>query len=179
MKKEIYLVLHNIRSAHNVGSIFRTADAAGVRKMYLCGYTPTPLSEKEILLCQGFGGREKISRTALGAEKYVPWEQHKQIRRLLEKLKKEGISIVALEQAQGANDYRKFQPHFPMALVFGNEVGGLSKEILKYADKVIHIPMHGKKESLNVSVATGVALFKIIASPFGFLDPKGEAVKRV
>lgn len=149
MKKQIYLVLHNIRSAHNVGSIFRTADAAGVSKIYLCGYTPTPENIK-------------VEKTALGAEKTVPWEQHKQTWRLLAKLKKEGIKIVALEQTPKSVDYRKFKPKFPMILVLGNEVSGLSKEILKYADKIIAIPMYGQKESLNVSVAVGIALYKVI-----------------
>lgn len=148
MKKEIYLILHNIRSAYNVGSIFRTADAVGVSKIYLCGYTPTPLDEK-------------ISKTALGAEKNIPWEQCKQTWRLLDNLKKEGIQIVALEQDQKAVDYRQFKPEFPLALVLGNEVSGLSKEILKYVDKIIAIPMYGQKESLNVGVAAGIALFKI------------------
>src|SRR3989344_9584242 len=148
MKREVYLVLHNIRSAHNVGSIFRTADAAGVSKIYLGGYTPTPPNEK-------------ISKVALGAEKTVPWEQCKQTWRLLKKLstcKVGPCRILALEQAPKAVDYRKFKPEFPMALVLGNEVGGLSKQTLEYCDKIIEIPMYGKKESLNVSVATGVAL---------------------
>ena len=173
---QIYLILHNIRSAHNVGSIFRTADAAGVSKIYLGGYTPTP-SQSVIrptldprLFAREFSsgcmtdwlGNEKISKTALGAEKYVPWEQHKQTWRLLEKLRKEGIKIIALEQAPDAIDYIKLKPEFPLALVLGNEVGGLSKQILKYCNQIIEIPMYGKKESLNVSVAAGIALFKII-----------------
>ena len=193
MKKEVYLVLHNIRSAHNVGSIFRTADAAGVSKIYLCGYTPAPsksairptLDPRLIAVRRSFSvgalarlesPREfssgcmadlpdKIAKTALGAEKYVPWEQHKQTWRLLKKLstyKVRPCTIVALEQLPKAIDYRKFKPKFPLALILGNEVGGLSKEILKYADKIIAIPMYGKKESLNVSVAAGIALFKIV-----------------
>ena len=153
MKKEVYLVLHNIRSAHNVGSIFRTADAVGVAKIYLCGYTPTPPNEK-------------ISKVALGAEKTVPWEQYKQTWRLLSSFAKtsedeEKVQIVALEQDKRAIDYRKFKPEFTMVLVLGNEVEGLSKEILKYADKIIAIPMYGQKESLNVSVAAGIALYEI------------------
>ncbi len=147
------LILHNIRSAYNVGSIFRTADAAGVSKIYLCGISPTP---KEI----------KVLKTSLGAEKTVPWEYYKQTWRLLEKLKKQGCQIIALEQGRGSVDYRKFKPNppagGPLALVVGHERKGLSKKILSYADKIIEIPMHGKKESLNVAVATGIALFKII-----------------
>ena len=147
-KTEIYLVLNDIRSRENVGSIFRTADAAGVAKIYLCGITPTP-------------PHDKISKTALGAEKYVPWEYHKQAWRLLEKLKKDGINIVALEQTKGSEGLFKFKPKFPLALVVGNEVSGISPKILKYCDKKISIPMYGKKESLNVAVAAGVALYKL------------------
>jgi len=176
-KREIFLVLHNVRSAHNVGSIFRTADAAGVSKVFLCGYTPAP-SKSVIpptldprLFAREFSSGcmadlpDKIAKTALGAEKTIPWEQHKQTWRLLKKLstrKVEPCGVVALEQAPNAVDYRKFKPKFPLALVLGNEVGGLSKEILKYADEIIEIPMCGKKESLNVSVAAGIALFKLL-----------------
>ena len=147
--QEIYLILHNIRSAYNVGSIFRTADAAGIEKIYVCGYSPIP-------------NDNKVAKTALGAEKSVPWKYCKQTWRLLEKLKKEGVQIVALEQTKKSVDYRRFRPRFPTALAVGNEVRGLSKKILKYADKIIAIPMYGKKESLNVAVAAGIAVFKII-----------------
>ena len=149
MKKEIYVVLNNIRSRENVGSIFRTADAAGVSKLYLCGITPTP-------------PHEKISKTALGAEACVPWEHCKQTQRLLGKLKKEGITVVALEKTQKSEDIFKFKPKFPLVLVLGNEVKGLSPQILKYCDKKLAIPMYGKKESLNVSVAAGVAVYCLL-----------------
>jgi 23S rRNA (guanosine2251-2'-O)-methyltransferase len=148
-KQQVYLILDNIRSAYNVGSIFRTADAAGVGRIYLCGITPVP-------------PHTKIAKTALGAEKYLSWEYHRQTWRLLDKLKKEGIQIIALEQTSGAIDYGKFKPKFPVALIVGNELKGLSKKILSYADRVIEIPMYGSKESLNVSVACGIALYKII-----------------
>ena len=144
-KDKIYLILHNVRSLYNVGSIFRTADAAGVSKIFLTGYTPEP-----------------ASKTALGAEKYVPWKKVSNIQRLTNKLKKEKVKIIALEQAKGALDCRKFKPKFPVALVLGNEVRGLSKSLLKKCDKIIQIPMRGKKESLNVSVAAGIALFSLI-----------------
>jgi tRNA G18 (ribose-2'-O)-methylase SpoU len=147
---EIYLILHNIRSAYNVGSIFRTADAAGIQKIFLCGYTPDPKKDP------------KISKTSLGAEKIVPWEKYKQTWRLLEGLAKSGIFTLALEQAPDSIDFRKFKPQYPLVLVLGNEVRGLSKEILSYCDKKIEIPMKGKKESLNVSVAFGIAIFNLI-----------------
>lgn len=173
--KDIYLVLHNVRSAHNVGSIFRTADAAGVKKIFLCGYTPVPLDE-EALTSRRFGGQEKISKTALGAEKNVPWEQYKQTWRLLEKLNIEKIRIVALEQAPKSINLFSYKPKFPLALIVGHERKGLSDKILNYVDDILEIPMHGAmvrqahhprhtrrgKESLNVSVAAGIALYGII-----------------
>jgi len=148
-KQKVLLVLHNVRSRENVGSIFRTADGAGVNKIYLCGITPTP-------------PHEKISKTALGAEKWVPWEYCKQTWHLLEKLKNGGINIVALEQTKESVNIFKFKSKFPLALVLGNEVRGLSPQILKYCDKKISIPMYGKKESLNVGVAAGIALYQLV-----------------
>ncbi len=147
-EQEVCLILHNIRSAYNVGSVFRTADAAGVNKIYVCGYSPTP-------------DDKKVAKTSLGAEKFVPWEYQKQTWRLLEKLKAGGVRIAALEQTKKSVDYKKFKPRFPMALIIGNEVRGLSKKILSHTDNIIEIPMFGKKESLNVAVAAGIAIFKI------------------
>ncbi|MDO8492802.1 MAG: RNA methyltransferase [bacterium] len=149
MCKTIYLILHNIRSAYNVGSIFRTADGAGVAKIFICGISPTPEDAK-------------VLKTSLSAEKTVPWEYHAQTWRLLEKLKKDGLQIVALEQAPKSIDYRKFKLKLPLALIVGNEVHGLNKKILSLADKIIEIPMYGKKESLNVAVAIGIALYKLL-----------------
>ena len=144
-KDKIYLILHNVRSLYNVGSIFRTADAAGVSKIFLTGYTPEP-----------------APKTALGAEKFVPWEKVANIQCLTNKLKKEKVKIIALEQAKDAVDYHRFKSKYPLALILGNEVRGLSKSLLKKCDKIIQIPMRGKKESLNVSVAAGIALFSLI-----------------
>ena len=148
-KRKLLVVLDNIRSRENVGSIFRTADATGVVKIYLCGITPRP-------------PHEKISKTALGAEKWIPWEYHRQTWRLLEKLKKGKINIVALEQTKSSENIFKFKPVFPFILVLGNEVKGLSPKILKYCSKKISIPMYGKKENLNVAVAAGIALYQLI-----------------
>ena len=155
-KKEIYLILDNIRSRENVGSIFRTADAAGVSKIYLCGITPTPETSDK--------GQEtsKISKTALGAENYVPYEYRRNTWRIVTRLKKEGINIVGLELAKDSINIFDFKSKFPLALILGNEVKGLSSNILKYCEKKISIPMYGKKESLNVSVAAGVALYQLI-----------------
>jgi len=131
-----------------VGSIFRTVDAVGVSKIYLCGITPTP-------------PHEKISKTALDAEKWVPWEYHKQTWRLLDGLKKEKINVIALEKTKGSINLFDFKPEFPLVLVVGNEVKGLSQKILKYAGKKVFIPMQGEKESLNVAVAFGIAVYAI------------------
>lgn len=146
--EKLYVICDNIRSLENIGSIFRTADALGVTKIYLCGISGRP-------------PHQKITKAALGAEKTVPFEYHKQTYRLIDKLKKEKIQIVALEQTQKSIDYRKFKPHFPLALIIGNEVKGISKNILKKANKVIHLPMLGKKESLNVAVAFGATGYYI------------------
>jgi tRNA G18 (ribose-2'-O)-methylase SpoU len=153
--KEFYVICDNIRSLENIGSIFRTADALGVSKIFLCGISGTP-------------PHHKISKTALGAEKTIPFEHHKQIGRLIDKLKKEKVQLVALEQDLPARRagkkavlYTKFKPKFPVALIIGNEVKGISKTILKKCDKIIFLPMSGQKESLNVSVAFGVAGYEI------------------
>lgn len=148
-QKEIVVVIDNVRSAYNVGSIFRTADAAGVRKIYLCGITPIPPNQK-------------ILKTALGAEKTILWEYYKQTWQLLKKLEKDKIHIIALEQTGKSKDVFKFKPKFPLALVLGNEVKGLSPKILKYCEKITAIPMYGRKESLNVSVAFGIAAYLIV-----------------
>jgi tRNA G18 (ribose-2'-O)-methylase SpoU len=149
MKKEFYVVCDNIRSMENIGSIFRTSDALGVKKIYLCGISGKP-------------PHHKISKTALGAEETVPFEYCKQTGRLIDRLKNDKISVVALEQDGKAVEYTKFKPKFPMALIVGNEVKGVSKSILKKCDKIIYLPMHGKKESLNVSVSFGIAGYYII-----------------
>lgn len=154
-KKEVALVLCDIRSAHNVGAIFRTADAAGVARIFCAGYTPTPFDR--------FGRvRADIKKTALGAEESVPWEAASRIGTLIKKLKKEGYTILVLEQDPRAVDCKKIKIGGKTALLVGNETEGISKKILDLCDTIIEIPMAGKKESLNVSVATGIALFRIL-----------------
>lgn len=148
--QKFYVVCDNIRSTFNVGAIFRIADAAGITKIYLCGYTPCP-------------PRYEIEKVALGAEKTVPWERVPQTWRLLERLKAQGIQIVALENNLDlpTTDYCEFVPRFPIALILGNEVTGLSQALLKRADAIISLPMHGTKESLNVAVAFGIATYRL------------------
>jgi len=158
----VSLILYNLRSSHNVGSIFRTADAIGVAKIYLIGYTPAPTDQ--------FGRVNKeIAKTALGAEQTIEWEQIEDILELIKKLREKGCHIVALEQAANSVDYKKIPRTFlkgaqgessGLAVILGNEVGGIEPEILKECDVVAEIPMRGEKESLNVSVSAGVALFR-------------------
>ena len=148
---KIAILLHDIRSIHNVGSIFRTSDAFGVAKIYLSGYSPLPVDR--------FGrARADLAKVALGAEQTVPWEHVDSPLDLIKKLKKEKYEIVALEQAGGAVDYKDFKIKKNTLVIFGNEVGGVSKEILDASDAIAEIPMKGKKESLNVSVAAGIFL---------------------
>jgi tRNA G18 (ribose-2'-O)-methylase SpoU len=149
---EVAILLHNIRSAHNVGSIFRTADAAGVTSLYLSGYTPTPVDR--------FGRPHKeIAKTALGGELSARWNYHKSPASVITNLKKSGWDIVAIEQDARAVDYRSFTISKPTLFILGNEVRGVSKSLLNRCDTILEIPMRGKKESLNVSVAAGIALF--------------------
>lgn len=154
MKKEI-IILDNIRSVHNVGSIFRTADALGIGRAILCGTTPTPTDR--------FGrGRQDIAKVALGAEKTISWEYEKETVQAVKKLKENGFQIIAVEQAKNSVDYKKVVAQKKVAFVLGEEVKGLSPAILKLADTIAEIPMNGQKESLNVSVAFGVAVFRIL-----------------
>lgn len=153
--KEHVLILHNIRSVYNVGAIFRTADAVGITKIYLTGYTPTPLDR--------FGRERKdVAKAALGAQKTIPWEYKKQAGLLLNKLNKEDFQIIALEQSEKSVDYKKIKTQAKTVFLLGNEVRGISKQLLEKCDVVAEIPMKGEKESLNVSVATGVLLFRVL-----------------
>ena len=154
MKHETAVLLHNIRSAHNVGSIFRTSDGAGVSKIYLSGYSPRPID--------AFGRQQKdIAKTALGAQDSVPWESIKNPSTLIRRLKRDGWHVVGVEQDPNSIDYREFNPKQPTLILLGNEVLGLSPALRKACDTIIEIPMYGKKESLNVSVAAGIILFSL------------------
>lgn len=158
--KYMIAILHNIRSAYNVGSIFRTADAAGCEKIYLCGITPAPIDKYNRPVSH-------ITKVSLGAEKYIPWEKVKSTVKIVNKLKKDGYTILAVEQSKKSIPYfslsfpRKRKSRNKFALVLGNEINGLSPAILKRADKILEIPMRGRKESLNVSVAFGIIVFHL------------------
>jgi len=157
MKKDYsnILILPNIRSALNVGAIFRTADAVGINKIYLTGYTPRPTDKFNRI-------QKDITKSALGAETWVDWEYRKIIIPLLTFLKKKGYQIIAIEQDERATDYRKLKITGKVAFVLGSEVEGLAKKSLAKCNNIIYIPMYGRKESLNISVACGVALFRVL-----------------
>ncbi len=142
------VVLDNIRSLHNVGSVFRTADGAGLAQVWLCGIT-------------GFPPQSEIHKTALGAEQTVPWAYDKDVVATVARLKSEGYQIVLLEQTDQSRDYHEYEPHGPVCLVVGNEVEGISEELIPLADYAIDIKMHGMKNSLNASVAFGIAAYHI------------------
>ena len=157
-KKKTFVICQNIRSAFNIGSIFRTSDGAGVSKIILGGYSAHP-------------PHPKLEKVSLGAQNYIPFERVSNTWRAIEKLKSEGYNIIALEKvkevypespkARGTKNIFNFKPKFPLALVIGNEVRGLSKKILDRCDETVFIPMSGRKESLNVSVAFGVAIYQL------------------
>ena len=154
-KQENILIIYNVRSVENVGAMFRTADAAGISKIYLIGYTPAPLDR--------FGRkRGDLAKSALGAEEFVSWEQKKNIFPLLTKLKKDGYQVIAIEQDKKSIDYKKVKLTKKNVFIMGPEVTGIPKNVLNKCDMIAEIPMRGKKESLNVSVACGVALFGIL-----------------
>jgi tRNA G18 (ribose-2'-O)-methylase SpoU len=151
---EMAVLLHNIRSAHNVGSIFRTADAAGATKIFLTGYTPIPVDR--------FGRIQKdIAKTALGAESHLEWRYAKSPQTILRMIRKERWQIVGVEQDPRAVTYNTFRHTKKTLYIFGNEVFGLSKSLRDECDVLVEIPMRGKKESLNVSVAAGIILFSV------------------
>ena len=143
-------LLDNIRSLYNVGSIFRTSDGAFIQKLYLCGYTPRP-------------PRREIEKTALGATETIPWEYYPSPLDALEVARRGGATICVLEQTTRSIPYHTVQKkEFPVCLVVGNEITGISPEVVSAADIAIQIPMLGTKQSLNAAVAYGIALFDLV-----------------
>ena len=142
------LVAPNIRSAHNVGALLRTADGAGVSRVYLTGFTPQP-------------HHPKVAKVSLGAEHFVPWEHRAQTARVLKNLQAAGYHVVALEKTRNSVNMYSWQPQFPLALVVGSEVDGIQPQWLRRCAAAIEIPMRGHKNSLNVSIAAGIALYYI------------------
>jgi len=146
MKKVV--ILENIRSLHNVGSVLRTADGSGWDKVYLCGYTGCPPDRR-------------IEKVSLGAEESIEWEQRDSVVDLIEELKKDGFEVCALEQTPKAEDLLGASFEKDVALIVGNEVDGVEEATLEQCDRHLEIPMHGEKASLNVSIATGIAMYVI------------------
>lgn len=150
MDSSLILVAHNIRSAYNVGSFFRTADGAGLSKIILSGYSARP-------------PHPGIKKTALGAEESVPWASITQPGPYLRRMRRAGYRIIALELTRGSKDIYTFRPTWPMVLVVGNELRGVSPAIRRMCHAVIHVPMRGEKESLNVASAMAVAVYSLTA----------------
>lgn len=151
MSVRLHLLAHNIRSRENIGSLFRTADSLGVKKIWLSGYTPVPPDAK-------------ISKVALGAEKSVPYETFADIESVLARLHDQNIPVYALELTPTAIDLSDFQPPEEMALLLGTETTGIPPSLLEMCKGSIYIPQHGIKESLNVTIATAIASWKILQS---------------
>lgn len=147
-----YVILHNIRSAHNVGAIFRTSEGAGVAKIFLTGYTPRPIDRFGRVV-------PEIQKTSLGASELVPWEGAEDIHEVIDRLQSEGVQVVAVELDAAAESIYTFIPKESVAYIFGNEVTGVTPDIMQTTDATLMIPMRGKKESLNVATTAGVVLF--------------------
>lgn len=152
--KKIILILDNIRSVHNVGSLFRTADGFGVSEIFLCGTTPTPIDR--------FGReRSDFKKVSLGAEKTIPWKYFETTEQVILFSKQEGFQILALEQSERSQNLNTFVSEKNLALVLGTEVTGMSQELLNYCDVILEIPMFGSKESFNVSIAGAIAMYEL------------------
>lgn len=148
-----YVILHNIRSAHNVGAIFRTCEGAGVTKIFLTGYTPRPLDRFGRVVA-------KIEKTSLGASALVPWEAVDDVHEVIGRLRTEGVQVVAVELVAQSVSLYEFRPSPVVAYMFGNEVTGLVSSELVASDVIVSIPMRGRKESLNVATTAGIVLFQ-------------------
>lgn len=145
----VYALVENVRSLFNVGSIFRSADGAGISKLFLTGITARP-------------PHREIRKTALGAEEHVPWEYHADALQLARRLRRQGVAIVALEETEQSVAFDTAEYTFPLCLVVGNEFRGVTRELIEAADLTVEIPMRGVKESLNVGVAFGIAAYEIM-----------------
>jgi len=159
-ERKIILIAHNLRSTHNVGSLLRTAEGLGVEKVFLTGYSPYPLLERDTrlpYLAQKI--HKQISKTALGAETMVNWRHHEDIDEVVKELKNAGFTIAALEQATGAVSLPDFEPPRKLAMIVGREVEGIEPVVLAQVDLAVHIPMFGQKESFNVVQAAAMALY--------------------
>ena len=148
-RRPIHIVLDNLRSAFNVGSVFRLADAARVAEVIPCGYTAYP-------------PHHKLEQTSLGTTDSVPWRRFDDTVSALADLKAKGVQLVAVETARGASPYHRFEYNFPVALVLGNEALGVSEAALKTCDAMVEIPVFGYKNSVNVATAAGIVLYELL-----------------
>jgi tRNA G18 (ribose-2'-O)-methylase SpoU len=160
-KFPFYCLVENVRSLYNVGSIFRTSDAVRVEELYLTGYT-------------GYPPRKEIDKTALGAVDSVSWFHFTNPLEAVEKIKNKQIQLIALEHTSTSVDYNDFEYHYPLCLMLGNEVDGLSEKLLAQADRAVKIPMFGLKQSLNVSVAYGIVMYHILMYYRNILQKKSK-----
>jgi len=156
-RNPVHVVLDNLRSAFNVGSIFRTADAGAVEHIHLCGMSAHP-------------PHRKLEKTALGAFDYVPWSYHERTTRALDALREDGIPIVAVEVTDRAVSHVAYEWPKPVAVVFGNEVTGINEKVLRRCDAAVAIPMKGYKNTINVATAFGVVLYEILRR-WGAIEP--------
>lgn len=146
----ISVILHNIRSMYNVGSLFRTADSARLSDLVMCGFTPHP-------------PRKEIEKTALGAVESVPWKYFEKISDAIEEQKNKGVKVIALELTNKKRQYTSLEKNdFPLCLVLGNELVGIDDDVLNMCDDAVEIPMYGVKHSLNVSVSAGIAVYEAL-----------------
>ena len=162
--RQVVLIAHNLRSCHNVGSLLRTADGLGVRRVYLTGHTPYPLMAEYDKRLPHLAAKldRQIRKTALGAERSQAWKHSADIFPLLARLKAQGYTIVALEQSPEAVSLPGYQPTAKLALIVGREVEGVEPVVLAAADMMVEIPMLGQKESFNVVQAAAMALYHIV-----------------
>lgn len=161
MQRKIIIIAHNIRSAHNVGSLLRTCDGLGVEKVYLTGYTPYPkLSDDDRLPHIAEKTHGQIAKVSLGAESSVRWQYQGKVTDVIEKLKDEGFTIAGLEQTASSMELHEYKAPDKIALLLGEEVGGIEKKLLAMTDVQLEIPMQGDKESFNVTIAAALALYQ-------------------
>lgn len=158
--RDLVLIAHNLRSCHNVGSLLRTAEGLGVDRVYLTGYTPYPHHNNDTRLPHLAAKIDRyIHKTALGAEQQVPWEQSDNVADVLERLRRNGFTVAAVEQAPAAHRLPDYSPPQKIALLVGREVEGVEPEVLAACDTILEIPMFGQKESFNVVQAAAMAFY--------------------
>ena len=158
--RQLVLIAHNLRSAHNVGSLLRTAEGLGVKQVFLTGYTPYPRATDDARLPHlALKIDRQIGKTSLGAEKTIDWRHADEIDSVLADIKEKGFTIAALEQAPESIKLPDYRPPDKLALIVGSEVEGLEREVLDSSDLILEIPMLGQKESFNVASAAAMALY--------------------